>query len=650
MRARVIALSLGLVACSSDLPPLGEVVVTVDTDAPKPRLAGRLRVDAYTQDGLLYASRDLERPNERDFPASFSVASGDESGERSVLLRLRVYPEGRTRPYRGERPLPAPAVEPVIPQSADALCAQAPSLVLGTSLALDRGANVVLEGRDSCPSRSGSVAAQIHITRAGRYRFRVRAALPDAMVGVAFVPRSVNLSLRTECANPSTELACATPTLGDPARALPVLDVDLAPGDYFLVTGSTNPLEPATIVLHGDVAEAPDPGAWTPTLASAEAEPSLVEAAPPAKVPAREPEPGVTIDRLVRVRVRAGHVDRVRVHLSTTCFGTPPDLRVRGGRLDVSAARSCVATARVREPIEAIAPGDGPTVASTSAEDAPCLPSDTTDAVVCVPRGIFMLGSIEGQGLDLSAAPERVAVMPRFWIDRYEVTVSDFRARGVRDPRFENPDSRPLTVSPETNDEDRFCPYSENAGERENFGMACISWYTARAYCKHRGGDLPTEAQWEYAAVASGTSGDAGRFVEHRFPWGDEAPSCNDAVFARGVDVRRETIDCVEFGAGPAAVDAGASDRTPGLGIVGMGGGLNEWVLDADEPYDGACWQNAPLVSPRCDSPDSLRRVVRGGAWDAPSDFMRIGYRAARIPGVGATTTGFRCAYDEAPR
>ena len=92
-------------SCSSNqatqLPPLGEALIVVDTDLPL-SFAPRLRVDVY-EDGRWIESRDIVRPTATSWPASFSVFSPDPGGARTATLRLRVYPEGSTRDYHGER-------------------------------------------------------------------------------------------------------------------------------------------------------------------------------------------------------------------------------------------------------------------------------------------------------------------------------------------------------------------------------------------------------------------------------------------------------------------------------------------------------------------------------------------------------------------
>lgn len=104
LAACTLALSFAstLSACDRTLPPLGEALVVVDTDLPVPSVVSRLRVDVY-EDGTWKESRDLARPDPRDWPASFSVVAEDDGRVHEVLLRVRAYQEGATRTYRGER-------------------------------------------------------------------------------------------------------------------------------------------------------------------------------------------------------------------------------------------------------------------------------------------------------------------------------------------------------------------------------------------------------------------------------------------------------------------------------------------------------------------------------------------------------------------
>jgi formylglycine-generating enzyme required for sulfatase activity len=87
----------------TDLPPLGEVVVIVDTDAVVPGLVGRLRVDAFDETGTWYASQDFGLESASQWPTSFGVYAGQPNHGGTVTLRLRAYADGSVRDYLGER-------------------------------------------------------------------------------------------------------------------------------------------------------------------------------------------------------------------------------------------------------------------------------------------------------------------------------------------------------------------------------------------------------------------------------------------------------------------------------------------------------------------------------------------------------------------
>ena len=58
--------------------------------------------------------------------------------------------------------------------------------------------------------------------------------------------------------------------------------------------------------------------------------------------------------------------------------------------------------------------------------------------------------------------------------------------------------------------------------QRPKEPMTEVTIREARAYCQWLGGDLPDEAQWEYAARSGGK--------KQQYPWGDAKPSCRLAV------------------------------------------------------------------------------------------------------------------------
>src|SRR5215207_5244502 len=87
-----------------------------------------------------------------------------------------------------------------------------------------------------------------------------------------------------------------------------------------------------------------------------------------------------------------------------------------------------------------------------------------------------------------------------YWIDRYEVTVAaynEFVEAGGYMLREYWSDDGWFWKGERTAPHDRGCP-----PDLLEFQMprSCITWYEADAYAHWRGGSLPTEAEWEFAA------------------------------------------------------------------------------------------------------------------------------------------------------
>jgi iron(II)-dependent oxidoreductase len=278
-------------------------------------------------------------------------------------------------------------------------------------------------------------------------------------------------------------------------------------------------------------------------------------------------------------------------------------------------------------------------------------PAAHADGIMLVPAGAFWMGR---DGATPDEAPRHRVYVTDFWIDRHKVTNAEFAtfldARGwvsaERERRYDVDDGdariHRVPAGPPPHPKDgQPARWVADAGF-EHHPVAAVSWFGARDYCEWKGRRLPTEAEWEKAA----------RGVDERlYPWGDEAPGADRAVFGRGYNATLPT------GGRPA----GASP----YGVEDLLGNLREWTAtilrpypyrkdDGREPFTGvARRENRPArradaPERRADAPE--RVVVRGASHDDPLAGLSLTLRHShdrRGAAAGHHDVGFRCATSE---
>lgn len=667
---RLAPLSLALVACGKlepeQLPPLGEVVVSIDTDAPVPAFVSRLRIDVFDEDGRWLTSRDQPRAQAQDFPTSFSLYTKDEHTPRRVVVRARAYLEGRERDYQGEQFLDkAPYVEPASASTLSELCTELPELELGKDLTLRRGART-LTGfvRDEPPPGApedapvecwaqlvgGVVAATLNVARAAEYRIETTHVAPSAA--------DPNLFIRRDCRDPLTQLACNDDIARDDAEEGDYtydyrsrLVVKLEPGSYTVMSGSYLP-DASDVTLRADLSSNWIQPTDTPKSTAPQGLPRLFDEDGTDVTPQSEPEPRVTIDRLVLLTLVPGEKQRANIVLHTACAGTMAKLSAVGSdsTLVLSEAATCVDTEANRVALEPEVQVSGgaptpPSAVGSATLREPCPTAGAQNGAICVPGGQMVLGSPVFLPRPFSTTPERFALMHRYWLDETEVTVGRWRAaldRGFTSPNL-TPIANELPLAPDFDGPYlQHCTFSSGArsGEqsREAFPLNCIDWNAARAFCRFEGGELPTEAQWQYAATVAGRVGEVNAFCSGPSESTTCLPTQNNVV----------SVD-----------DALVASDVNTLGIRGLLGNVAEWSLDSFQPLDGPCWNGASLIDPVCWEVNAPERTVTG------SDFTttRAGWRRPSPPSgrgtagngvlwtaLGDAGFGFRCAYPEAPR
>lgn len=180
--------------------------------------------------------------------------------------------------------------------------------------------------------------------------------------------------------------------------------------------------------------------------------------------------------------------------------------------------------------------------------------------------------------------------------------------------------------------------------KRPNYPVIHVAYEDAIAYCKWAGKDLPTEAQFEYAA--------RGGLAGKKYAWGDELKPGGKWV-ANIWQGKFPKEDQGEDGyRGPSPVDAFPKN---GYGLYDMGGNVWQWCEDWYRPdtyakrvKTGKTVRNPQGPSDSLDpsEPEFQKRVQRGGSFLCSDQYCvryLVGSRGRGSPDSSSSNLGFRC-------
>jgi len=256
------------------------------------------------------------------------------------------------------------------------------------------------------------------------------------------------------------------------------------------------------------------------------------------------------------------------------------------------------------------------------------LPTEFTDSkgvvMRLIPESDFIMGSENGFA---NERPVHIVHLGDYYIDVYEITNAAYMqcvTAGVCAP--------PLKLYSYSRED-----YYNNP-KYDDYPVINVNWEMVNNYCVNwRGGQLPTEAEWEKAARGTDT---------RIYPWGD--------IF-NGMYLNYCDFECDPKSVGAAVTrdptyNDGYSDTSPvgnypdgvsPYGIFDLAGNVWEWVYDWYGEYNTDSRDNP--IGPS----SGTLHILRGGGWNADKNLVRVTNRRQLASEAVSSVTGsigFRCA------
>jgi formylglycine-generating enzyme len=305
--------------------------------------------------------------------------------------------------------------------------------------------------------------------------------------------------------------------------------------------------------------------------------------------------------------------------------------------------------------------------------------SSQPDGMIWIPGGTFRMGSDRHYPEE---APVHRVTVDGFWMDRYPVTNGQFRefvratkhvtvAEIIPDPRdypgmlphmiyagslMFSPPAHPVSLR----DFSQWWTFAKGANWRHPYGpgsnirglddhpVVHVAFSDALAYAKWAGKDLPTEAEWEFAA--------RGGLEDAEFAWGDEfTPAGRHMANTWQGEFPHQNANADGF----ERTSPVSAFPPNGYGLHDMIGNVWEWTADwyspkhqADAPK-ACCIPENPRggredgsYDPRTTNVKIPQKVIKGGSHLCAPNYCRRYRPAARHAEPVDTSTshlGFRC-------
>jgi sulfatase modifying factor 1 len=226
--------------------------------------------------------------------------------------------------------------------------------------------------------------------------------------------------------------------------------------------------------------------------------------------------------------------------------------------------------------------------------------AQTTPEMIPVEGGSFLMGNdslFEGN----DAKPVHQVTLGGFRISKYEITVAQFRA-------YCKAKRRPMPKTP-------------SWGWKEDHPIVNVSYPEAVLYCKWLSQEtgqlyqLPSEAQWEYAA--------RGGHLQQAAVYAGSSLMDSSGWYASNSNLQSHTV---------------GTKLPNAIGVYDCSGNVWEWCSDW---YAEDYYKNSPSNNPTGPVKGKYR-VLRGGSWGSTPDRCRVDARMDGTPSHHHENFGFR--------
>lgn len=258
-----------------------------------------------------------------------------------------------------------------------------------------------------------------------------------------------------------------------------------------------------------------------------------------------------------------------------------------------------------------------------------------------IPAGPFLMGTDDVTGAYDNERPVHDVHLDTYWMERFPVTARRFalfvEAGGYQDRELWTHDGWEWLASEDVTSPQGWLPDLAGGWLVRRFGhtrpldpaepVQHVNFHEAQAFATWVGARLPTEAEWEKAALWDPTAGRA-----RTYPWGEHQP-------------RQQVANLDHQNWGPAAVGSFPAGRSA-FGVEQMIGDTYEWTDSFFQPYPGYVTFPYPEYSEVFFGEDY--RVLRGASWATSRSVARGTFRNWDRPIRRQIFSGIRLVWDHA--